>query len=157
MLVTYRMRRRRRGSRRMLLLAAAVAVGLAAFLGGYIVGNRSTSSDEFATARVIKLHATAQAPQGAFASIGIGVRDPAGNWPMRIVADGLPRLPPTDYYEVFLTRNGKIVAPCGSFKVTAGSAVAYLNAPYRLGPAAGWVVTAQQHGMESPGTVVLTT
>jgi hypothetical protein len=158
MLVTYR-KRPHKGPRprRMLLLAAALVVVIGAFLGGYLSANRSSSDDDFAAARQIKLHSTGTAPEAAFASIGIGARDEAGNWPMKLVADGLPPLPRHGYYEVFLTRKGKIVAPCGSFKVRSGSAVAYLNAPYRLGKAAGWVVTTQHRGDRAPGPVVLST
>jgi hypothetical protein len=86
----------------------------------------------------------------------VGERDAAGNWPMHLVATGLPRLPADGYYVVFLTRHGKPVAPCGSFIVHGGSADAYLNAPYRL-RGAGWVITLQHHGDRRPGRVVLTT
>jgi hypothetical protein len=157
MLVTYRFRPRKKGPRRTWILVAAALVVAAVFFGGFVTGRSSTSSDEFANARVVELHATAQAPKAAFASIGIGARDSGGNWPMRIVAQGLPRLGGKGYYEVFLTREGKIVAPCGTFKSTSRSAVAYLNAPYRLGPGTGWVVTAQKQGDKTPGAVVLTT
>jgi hypothetical protein len=76
---------------------------------------------------------------------------------MHLVATGLPRLPKGGYYMVFLTRNGKPVAPCGSFIVHGGKANAYLNAPYRLNGKAGWVVTTQKRGDREPGPVVLTT
>jgi hypothetical protein len=104
---------------------------------------------------VLRLHATAAAPQ-AQAALSVGASDKAGNWPMHLVASGLPRLPENGYYAVFLTRNGKPVAPCGSFIVHGGNADAYLNAPYRL-RGAGWVVTLQHHGDHTPGRVVLTT
>jgi hypothetical protein len=153
MLATYR-RRRGPGRRRpLVLLAAALVVG-AAFLAGYMSGNGSRGS-EFTAVRTLRLHATAAAP-GALASIRIGKLDAGGNWPMRIVADGLPPLPKNGYYLVFLTRHGKPVAPCGSFIVHKGRGAAYLNAPYKL-KGAGWVVTIQQPGDRKPGKVVLTT
>jgi hypothetical protein len=61
-----------------------------------------------------------------------------------------------EYYEVFLTRNGKIVGPCGSFVARKGGVVTYLNAPYHIG-GAGWVVTRQGPSDASRGPVVLTT
>jgi hypothetical protein len=154
MLVTYR-NPRRRARRRPLLLAAAALALVLAFLGGYVAANRSSSADDFGSGRTIQLHATAAAP-GALASIRIGRIDGGGNWPMRVVADGLPRLPSGGYYEVFLTRGGKPVAPCGSFIIRSGRGVAYLNAPYKL-RGAGWVVTIQKRGDRAPGPVVLTT
>lgn len=147
--------RRTAPSRRSLLLAAALVVLVAAFFAGYATGNKSTSPDEFAAGRSIQLHATGAAPT-ALAAIRLGTGDGSGNWSMHLVASGLPSLPKGGYYEVFLTRHGKAVAPCGSFIVRRGNADAYLNAPYRL-RGAGWVVTAQQAGDHAPGRVVLTT
>ena len=83
--------------------------------------------------------------------------DPAGNWPMTLSATGLPKLPPRGYYEVFLTRNGKIFAPCGSFLVKSPTAAVsvQLNAPYDLHRGDGWVVTKQLPGQHEAGPVVL--
>jgi hypothetical protein len=156
MLATYRNPRRgpRRWSRPLVLVAAALVL-LAAFFGGYVSANRSTSSYEFATTHTVRLRATAAAP-GALASIRIGERDAGGNWPMKIVADRLPALHGHDYYLVILTRNGKPTAPCGSFIVRNGRGIAYLNAPYKL-KGAGWVVTIYSHGDWRQSRVVLTT
>jgi hypothetical protein len=154
-LATYRNRRRRPVHRRPLVLLAAALAIAAVFFGGYAAGNKARSSDDFAAGRTIQLHATAGAP-GALASILIGRGDTNGNWPMRVVVDKLPALPKRGYYELFLTRNGKPVAPCGSFIVARGRGVAYLNAPYEL-RGAGWVVTIQRWGDRRPGRVVLTT
>jgi len=155
MLLTYRRRRGGPVLRRPIVLAAAAVVVAAAFLAGYMSANGSKGSDDFAAVRTLKLHGTAAAPN-ALASIRIGKRDAGGNWPMRIVADGLPALPARGYYLVFLTRGGKPIAPCGSFIVRKGQGIAYLNAPYKL-KGAGWVVTIQQPGDREPGRVVLTT
>jgi hypothetical protein len=156
MLVTYRNPRRAgRPRRRPLVLAAAALALLLAFLGGYVAANRSSSADDFAAGRTIRLHATGAAP-GALASIRLGKVDAGGNWPMRVVADGLPALRGDAYYEVFLTRHGKPVAPCGSFIIRRGRGIAYLNAPYKL-RGAGWIVTIQKTGDRVPGRVVLTT
>jgi hypothetical protein len=141
----------RRLQRRVALLAAAIVVLVLAFLGGYITGN-----DKSASGRVLALRGTAAAP-GAEASLRIEPSDGSGNWPMQIAAVGLPKLAPKSYYEVFLVREGKIYAPCGSFLVksaTDGVSVR-LNAPYRLRSGDTWVVTRQHAGDRTPGPVVL--
>ena len=150
-----RRRLRRPVPRRALLLAAAIVVLIGVFFAGYATGNKSRSSDSFGNATVLRLHATSAAPQ-AQGALSVGESDDAGNWPMHLVATGLPRLPKDGYYMVFLTRHGKAVAPCGSFITHGGDGDAYLNAPYRL-RGAGWVVTLQRHGDHEPGRVVLTT
>ena len=144
-------RSRRRVQRRVALLAAAVVVLLIAFLAGYI-----TANDHTASGHLLRLRGTAAAP-GAQASLRIQDVDTSGNWPMELAALGLPKLPAKAYYEVFLVRNGKIDAPCGTFLVkspTEGVSV-QLNAPYRLHRGDSWVVTRQRAGDRSVGTVVL--
>ena len=54
---------------------------------------------------------------------------------------GLKPLPKGGYYELFLTRNGKLGPACGTFRVHDGTTEVPLNAPYRLKRFNGWVVT----------------
>lgn len=145
---------RRRARRRGALLAAAVVVFLVAFLAGYIAANGGGNG--LSAGHLLKLKGTNAAP-AALASLRIQPVDESGNWPMRLSARGLPKLPPKGYYAVFLVRNGKIYAPCGSFVVrSADSTVSVaLNAPYRLRPGDSWVVTKQLPGEHEAGTVVL--
>jgi hypothetical protein len=145
---------RRRVERRIALLAAAVLVLVVAFLGGYLAGHGNLGS--LAGGRTVKLVGTAQAP-AAQAALRVQDADPAGNWPMTLSVTGLPKLPPRGYYEVFLTRNGKIFAPCGVFlvKSTSGAVSVRLNAPYHLHRGDGWVVTKQLPGKQETGPVVL--
>jgi hypothetical protein len=141
---------RRRLTRRAALVAAAVVVLLVAFLAGYITGNKGTPSG-----RLLSLTGTAQAPR-AEAKLRIEPSDAAGNWPMTLAVRGLPKLPPTAYYEVFLVRDGTIFAPCGGFVVGAGGAVSVrLNAPYGFERGDSWIVTKQLPGMRMAGPVVL--
>ena len=75
---------------------------------------------------------------------------------MRLSGTGLPKLDRLGYYEVWLVRDGKLFAPCGSF-VTNGAKSAIdvtLNAPYRVQPHDSWVVVKHVVGHE-PGAVVL--
>jgi hypothetical protein len=146
----------RRGGRvqkRVLLIAAALVVVGLAFLGGYLSGNGSGLS----SGSVLKLSGTSAAP-AALASLHIQPVDAAGNWPMKLAATGLPKLPPHGYYTVWLVRNGKPWASCGAFVVAgANRAVSvWLNAPYRLEKGDSWVVTKQLPGRGDVGPVVLT-
>jgi hypothetical protein len=139
--------------RRVLLLAAAVSVLALAFLGGYLAGNGGSAS----TGTVLKLAGTPAAP-AALASLRIEPVDGAGNWPMKLSATGLPKLPPHGYYTVWLMRGGKPWAPCGTF-VVAGpdrAVSVWLNAPYRLERGDTWVVTKQLPGNRKVGPAVLT-
>jgi hypothetical protein len=146
---------RRRIERRVALLAAAVLVLVLAFLGGYLAGHGNAGS--LAGGYTLKLKGTAQAPS-AEAALHVQDADPAGNWPMTLSATGLPKLPKNGYYEVFLTRSGKIFAPCGAFlvKSATGAVSVQLNAPYHLHRGDGWVVTKQLPGRRKAGPVVLT-
>jgi hypothetical protein len=152
--MTLGVRRNRHVARRVMLLAAAVMVVLLVFLGGYVTGNKGGGG--LSGGHTLKLVGTAQAPR-ALASLHVASEDAGGNWPMTISATGLAKLPAHGYYEVFLTRNGKIWAPCGTFRVaSASTAVSVkLNAPYDLRRGDGWVVTRQMPGHHDAGPVVL--
>jgi hypothetical protein len=145
---------RRWVQRRVALLAAALLVLAVAFLGGYLAGHGNAGS--LAGGHTLKLVGTAQAP-AALAALHVQDADSAGNWAMTLSATGLPKLPSRGYYEVFLTRNGKIFAPCGSFLVKSPNAAVsvQLNAPYHLRHGDGWVVTKQLPGRRETGPVVL--
>jgi hypothetical protein len=143
-------RRPGRGRRRVAAIAAIAAVLVIAFVLGYLAGNRGGG---LASQTSLRLTGTRAAPN-ALASLRILPVDSSGNWPMRLSATGLPKLGKKWYYEVFLVRNGKIYAPCGSF-VSTGTVDVTLNAPYRLRPHDTWVVTKQHQGDHAAGTVVL--
>lgn len=140
--------RRRIGA--VLSLAAAIAV--VAFLGGYAAGFKKNSFD---ASRQVPMHGTAAAPR-ATGSIRLGSAD-GGNVPMKVTVRGLPRLPGSGYYELYLTRNGKPVVPCGGFKVKAGTTTVEFTVPYSLGRFDGWVVTRWKRGEDKPGPALLTT
>jgi len=143
--------RRAKGRRRVMLLAAAVVVLTLAFLGGYISGNGGKG----ANGHILRLAGTTAAPK-ALASLQIEPEDAAGNWPMKLSVEGLPTLPQGSYYEVYLVRDGKPWASCGTFVVAGrqGTTV-QLNAPYRLKPGDTWVVTRTTLDGSEPGTVVM--
>ena len=66
--------------------------------------------------RAIPMHGTVAAP-AALATIQLGQRDDVGNWSLRVQVSGLPEQPEPEYYELWLARNGKPVAICGTFRV----------------------------------------
>jgi hypothetical protein len=144
-------RERKPTRRRVALLAGTIALLAAAFLLGYLAGNRGGG---LARGETMELSGTAAAP-GALASLRILPADGSGNWPMKLSATGLPKLGPKQYYMVFLKRHGELYAPCGTFVANGDAVSVTLNAPYRLQPHDTWVVTEQTRGDRKAGPVVL--
>jgi hypothetical protein len=128
--------RRRRGS------AFVLAAGLvaAAFGVGLLIGNRGSS--EFpANGSRIAMHAIVGG-SAATGSVQLGQRDAVGNWPMLVRVSGLKPLPKDQYYELYLTRNGKPAAYCGAFAVnSSGRTTVRFSVPYTLKRYDGWIVT----------------
>ncbi len=142
--------RRFRG-RAALLVAAALAVA-AVFVGGYAVGNHNGGKAVGAPGgRTLVLHGTAAA-RGAFASLHVA-KPMWGNWPMTLAVSGLGR----GEYEVYVMRDGKPWAPCGTFVVRRSGVgiTVTLNAPYALRAGDSWVVTKQTRHDRGPGRPVL--
>ena len=135
-----RMLPRRRG-RALALLAAALAA--AAFGAGWLAGARS---DDVQAERVIPMAGTSEA-RGATASIELLPQDESGNWPMNVLVRGLtPSRDRADYYELWLTKDGKLADPCGRFTVHTGLTTVFLSVPYGLRNYDGWVVTRHDSG-----------
>jgi hypothetical protein len=135
-----------------LLLAASIAT---AGLLGFVIGQASNSSSTNIDAqRVVKLTGTGLAKDGR-ATLEIGSKDSHGNWPMVLHVTGLRSLPPGGYYDLFLSRNGKPIALCGTFNVRPGATVVRMNAAYELKRFDGWIVTRQLPGEHEPRDVVL--
>jgi hypothetical protein len=136
------------------VLALAATIATVAFLGGYVAGY---AKNNFDSTHDVTMQGTSAAP-GAHGLIKLGKADSGGNWPMLVEVRGLPRLPGRSYYELFLTRNGKPIAPCGSFNAQAATTIVKFTVPYALKRFDGWVVTRQGTGIKrEPGPVVLTT
>lgn len=148
-----RKRSRRPASRRPMLIAAAICLLALAFVGGYVAGNGGSSAASWKT---LSLTGTPMAP-AALASLKIEPVDSAGNWPMQLSVTGLPKLAAHAYYAVYLVRNGKPWAPCGTFVVDGAKRATSvtLNAPYRLQGGDTWIVTKQSPGQRGAGEVML--
>ena len=153
-------KRRRVKPRAMLLLAAALALGLV-FFAGYAVRNRGSGTAEGPKpVMAVALKGTALAP-GAQGALQVwNDTNGHGNWPMTLRVVGLPQLPPRNYYEVYLVRNGKPWGSCGTFRVGGTGSpneevTVTLSAPYSLRKGDTWVVTRPGAGGAEPGRTVL--
>ena len=147
-----RPRRRVLRQRALVLLAATLALVLV-FFGGYAVGNGGSKSSS--APFNLKLAGTALAPN-AQATLEVWHRKD-GNWPMQLNVAGLKKLPPRNYYEVYLFRHGQIRGSCGTFRVTGSkrAVTVTLNSPYPLHKGDSWVVTRPGPGGAEPGQTVL--
>ncbi|HVC87627.1 MAG TPA: hypothetical protein VNC40_09395 [Gaiellaceae bacterium] len=129
-------------------VAALVLVGVAA---GYALGHSKAKPAAFTAKQAIPMQGKA-----ALAVLRIGPSDSVGNSPLELDVSGLPVQPNRQSdYELWLTRGGKPVVACGSFRVNANSTTVRLSAPFPLSSYDGWVVTAQPAGTGAPGAVVL--
>ena len=125
---------RERRVRPLALLAAALAI--AAFGAGWLVGGREPAPE-----RVIAMSGVG-AERDATASIRLLPEDDAANWPMRVLVRGLePSRDRDDFYELWLTDDGKPVASCGRFLVGDGLTKVTLSVPYALRRYDGWIIT----------------
>jgi hypothetical protein len=142
--------------RRHAAVAVLAATLAAAMFGiGFLVGNRD-DGEGFVARRTILMRATPAAPAGAVASIALGHRDAAGNWPMLVRASNLKKLSEGAYYTLWLTRDGRAIAPCGSFVTSDGATTQVrFTVYYQLKRFDGWVVTYQPRGHHTPGRVLL--
>jgi Anti-sigma-K factor rskA len=130
---------RRRPERRrpaQALLAAALA--LLAFGAGFVAGDRRGDPE---AVRTIAMSGVGDG-LGAAATIELLPEDDAGNWPMDVHVDGLePNARGGDWYELWLTKDGRPIASCGRFTVAADEVTVHLSVPYRLRGYDGWIVT----------------
>lgn len=130
-------------SRRRLAAALAAALAVAgSFTLGYVAADEGI---EFDHDFFVQMRGAEGAPN-ASATLDVGERDDAGNWPMVIKVRGLPDLPAGGRYLLYLTKNGRPAAWCGSFRVHEGITTAPITAPYRFDRYDGWVVRADIPG-----------
>ena len=134
--VVPRLRFRERRRSPLVFLAAALAVG--AFAGGYLTGDRGGDAE---VVRTIEMSGVGPA-RGASATIELLPADEAGNLPMTVRVRGLQPIDERfDFYELWLTKDGKPLGSCGRFKVHAGVTEVSLTVPYGLRGYDGWIVT----------------
>jgi len=139
---------------RALTFAAAFAV--LALAAGYLVGR---SGHGFETDFSLAMHGT-KAARAAQGELKVAPLDAAGNWPLELKVTGLKQLPAGGYYEMWLTKNKKPAASCGTFRVEkAGETTIRLNAPYdfRKFDRGGWIVLEKLPGRPESTSPVMTT
>jgi hypothetical protein len=145
--------------RRWVELAAAAALVCLAVGVGYLVGNRNDGVEPVA---VIAMHGVPPVA-GASAELEIGETDAAGNVPIEMRVEGLPKPPREGWYELYLSKGGKAGASCGTFMTAGGEATVHLSVGYDLagwrkaGWFDGWVVTASVPGEPAAERQVLLT
>ena len=136
-----RLRPRRRRYVPALIAAALLA---ATFAAGYVTG-REGGPD---VVRSISMRGVG-AGQGASATIDVLAVDEAGNYPMHVAVSGLePNAGSGDWYELWLTEDGRPIASCGRFTVDEGETNVRLSVPYGLRGYDGWIVT--RRGSDKP-------
>ena len=141
---------RRRTGRVLTLAVAGAAVALAI---GYLIGRHGAS---FQTDFSKAMAGTPAAPH-ASAVLDVGQLDAAGNWPLRLKVSGLKQLPSGGYYELWLTKSGKLSASCGTFRVEPGETTVRLNAPYDFRKYKEWIVVKKLPGRPESKTPLLST
>jgi hypothetical protein len=119
-----------------LVAAVALAVTLAALFFG--VGRWTTGGEPHYRA-IIQMTPASSNPQ-ASALIKLGDRDANGNWKLKLQVDGLPELSGDGYYVLWLAKEGKYAATCGTFKVR-GDTTIDMTVSYRLSEYDAWVIS----------------
>jgi len=143
---------RRRGAAA--LIAAVVAAVAVAFAGGYVLGDRSESTE---ASQVVAMRGVNVRAVG---SVRVGEEEPAGNWPMELTVTGLPvQKGERDYYELFVWRKGKPTYPCVGFKMRGDRTTVRFTVPYEFRDSTKLVVTAIEpdEDVRWPGRVVMRT
>jgi hypothetical protein len=123
-------------TRRRVGLALALAAALAAVFFGL---GRWAGDDSTHYTAAVRMQPTASSPN-ASGLIKVGEREPSGNWKLELQVDGLPQLSGDGYYVLWLAKDGKYAATCGSFKVQ-GHTVVDMSASYRLSDYDAWVIS----------------
>jgi hypothetical protein len=108
---------RRRGGAALVLAAALV---ISAFAVGFLVGDRS--GDPAVTAFTPERTVVLGTSPGAVAVVRLGEADKNGNHPMLVTVEGLERQPKGEYYSLFMLKDGRPVALCGTFNVAGKDA-----------------------------------
>ena len=137
-------RRPQRGRSWLAIASAAAAIALVAYVIGHGTGSNSNSFEVLATKH---MHGTTLAPR-ASATIEVGARGKDGNWPMLVDVVNLPPAPGGGYYQLWLSRDRKPVALCGSFNTRRGfETQVRLSAAYSFKRVDGWIVTREIPGV----------
>lgn len=127
-------------------IAAAIA-GIAFVVGWFANGGEGGRGG---TVEQIALTATPNGPPDGRMDVAVIEKDGAGNWPLLGQVTGLEPTAPGEYYELWLTKDRKVVLSCGRFTVDANGVAedVWLNAPYKWSDYDEWVVTKEMPGQK---------
>ena len=132
-------------SRRRVALAIALAAALAA---GFFGVGRLTSNPSVDARATVPMRATGAAPEAA-AVIQVGERDEkSGNWELVLEVTGLPKLSGDRYYALWLEKDGRYGAQCGTFNVGEGTTTVHWTVSYRLSQYDAWVISEHDDDSE---------
>jgi hypothetical protein len=128
-----------RGRRRAAAVLAFAAVVSAALFGlGYWAAGERGLDEDYRVA----MRATEDA-RGASALIRVGERDDeTGNLTLELDVSGLPKLPEGGYYALWLAKDGRYAATCGTFGVAGDETTVSMNVSYDFKRYDAWVITA---------------
>jgi hypothetical protein len=145
--------------RRWTELALAAALASIALAAGFVLGNRGDGFDSRVT---ISMHGVSPVAD-ASAELAVGEPDENGNTALEMAVNRFPQLPRGGWYELYLSKGGKIGASCGTFVTAGEEATVRLSVGYDLagwrqaGRYDGWVVTAHVPDQAGSGTRILLT
>jgi hypothetical protein len=123
-------------TRRRVVLAVALAASIAALFFG--VGHWV---DQGFDARATVQMVPGKSAPDASGKIQLGDRDPkTGNWKIHLTVDGLPHLGGSNYYVLWLAKDGHYAGTCGTFDVS-GRTTVDMTASYDLSEYDEWVIS----------------
>ena len=141
---------RRRRTAAALLAAALLAL---AFGLGFLLGDRGGGFD---STHAVPMHGLGAA-RAAAASLLLGRKDDVGNVPVLMRIRGLKPLA-GGWYTLWLTKDGKAIAPCGTFSVARGGTTEVrFSVAYDLKRYDGWIIDGFLPSERRKTPVVLTT
>ena len=141
-------RRGRLSQRRPAVLAAAAVLAGVAFAIGWVA--RGGGDARVTPTDIVTLEATRHGSNDAAMVIDVNRLDEGGNWVLLADIEGLPPTGPDQHYELWLTRNNRVVASCGRFLVDENGQAKdiWFNAPYKFAEFDDWVVTREGPGKQ---------
>jgi hypothetical protein len=124
-------------------IAAVAAVAAALAAASFGVGRWTGLGDpDYRSAIALQPTSNAEAASGV---IKLGDRDEdTGNWNLELDVSGLPKLSGGDYYVLWLAKDGKYAATCGTFNVGSGETTVEMTVSYSLDDFDAWVISGHE-------------
>jgi hypothetical protein len=145
--------RKRSERRREVVLLGLVLLGIAIFFIGYATGQ---SDETFRTNWYSPLKGTSAASH-TFGSVQGGPIQPNGNTPLLVTVRGLPILPGSEHYVLYVLKAKGGPLRCGAFSVGAGTTQVNLSYPGLPKEPHGWEIAREKAGSTGIGKIVART